>query len=279
MKNIISASRRTDIPAFYLDWLKHCLRKGYAELITPNGKLTRVDLRKEGIHTIVLWSKNFHQFLKNYREFKEYHLFFNFTINDCKILEPNIPELEERLSQLKKLASLFGPERINWRFDPIIFWDEGKENNIKSFKKIAKEAAKAGIKRCYFSFCTYYKKVISRLKQVNFKYYEPGIDEKIELTIKLSNFSRNLGISMYSCCDKELLKVENVNPASCIDGELLEKVSGVSLLSKEKDSSQRKECNCTKSIDIGSYSLRCRHSCLYCYANPQKISSLNLPAI
>ncbi|MCK4557835.1 MAG: DUF1848 family protein [Candidatus Aminicenantes bacterium] len=32
---------------------------------------------------------------------------------------------------------------------------------------------------------------------------------------------------------------------------------------------QRAECRCTESIDIGSYTQSCPHSCLYCYANPR----------
>ncbi|MFA5261694.1 MAG: DUF1848 family protein, partial [Candidatus Omnitrophota bacterium] len=104
MKVVISASRRTDIPAFYLPWLIHCIQVRFADIVTPRGMKKRVDLHPDRVHSIVLWSKNFRHFLARKDAFKEYHLYFHFTVNDCPELEPNIPSLNERLGQVKALA-------------------------------------------------------------------------------------------------------------------------------------------------------------------------------
>ncbi len=51
------------------------------------------------------------------------HYYFHFTLNDYQQenLEPNVPSLESRIQTFKELASLLGPERIVWRFDPVLF--------------------------------------------------------------------------------------------------------------------------------------------------------------
>ena len=127
LKIVISASRRTDIPAFYMPWFMSQIEAGSFEVVNPyNQKAHYVPGTPDKVHTIVLWSKNFGPFIENnygdrMRE-KGFQLFFNFTINsDCSLLEPNVPPLGARLDQLEQLCQRFGPETVNWRFDPICF--------------------------------------------------------------------------------------------------------------------------------------------------------------
>lgn len=269
MKKVISVSRRTDIPAFYLQWLITCLQRGYALVKNPySGIAYKVDLKPQMVHTLVLWSKNFAHFLKQKEFFNDYHLFFNFTINHCSLLEPRIPSIEERLAQAKELANIYGAERIQWRFDPIMLWNNGKENNTKFFSKIARFLAALGIYRCIFSFVHYYEKVKKRLQKMGFNYYIPTKEEKCEIIEQLITIGHDYGLKMLACCDDELLEVPGVEKAHCIDGNLLQRLNG-ELCSIAKDRGQRKKCGCTKSIDIGSYELQpCYHGCIYCYANP-----------
>ena len=59
-KTVLSVSRRTDIPAFYLDWFMQGIEKGFFDVVNPyNRKTSRVDARPRRIHSIVFWSKNF----------------------------------------------------------------------------------------------------------------------------------------------------------------------------------------------------------------------------
>ena len=54
---IVSASRSTDIPAFYTDWFFHRLKVGYSAWTNPfNGKKMYVSY--EDTKFIVFWSKN-----------------------------------------------------------------------------------------------------------------------------------------------------------------------------------------------------------------------------
>jgi len=198
---------------------------------------------------------------------KDYHLFFNFTINDSSSLEPYVPDKAETLKQMRWIADKFGSERINWRFDPVVMWNEGRESNIASFYRLADSIADMGVNRCYFSFATWYGKCVSRAKKHGFDYYVPDTQQQIDMASQLACHAKKMGIVMYSCCNDALVGIDNVAKAHCIDGELLSRLAGYPC-SVSRDTGQREQCGCTKSIDIGSYYPPCRHGCIYCYANP-----------
>jgi hypothetical protein len=98
-KTVLSVSRRSDIPAFYLDWFAAGIKKGFFDVINPyNRRTSRVDARSRKVHSIVFWSKNFGPFLDgpcpDLLERMGYPLFFNFTITGApSFLEPNLPPL------------------------------------------------------------------------------------------------------------------------------------------------------------------------------------------
>ncbi|MDA3897170.1 MAG: DUF1848 family protein, partial [Desulfobacteraceae bacterium] len=123
-KIVLSASRRTDIPAFYMDWFMERIDKGFFETVNPfNQKKTIVPATPDHVHTIVFWSKDFARFIDggfgDRLKKKGFHLFFNFTVNsEVSFLEPNIPPIENRIRQANILCKQFGPEAIFWRFDP-----------------------------------------------------------------------------------------------------------------------------------------------------------------
>ncbi|MCK5684310.1 DUF1848 family protein [bacterium] len=266
MKKIISASRRTDIPAFYMDWFVNGIRNGFVEVENPfNRKKYKVSLVSEEVGVIVLWSKDFHNFFSVRNEFMNYNLFFQFTINDCSFLEPELRCVDIRLEQLEKIVRVYGAEVVSWRFDPIVFWKNGKNNNLGSFKRIAEKAAALGIKRCITSFATYYQKARNRMKNSGIQFFDPRIEQKQEILSKMSDVSASLGIELSLCCQPDYL-IEGVKAAKCIDAQLLSLLFNLKL-SKAKASGQRKDCCCSSSRDIGSYSQLCPHGCLYCYAN------------
>ena len=125
---IISASRSTDIPAFYSDWFLERLRAGYCNWVNPyNREVFRVSF--EGTRMIVFWSKNPKPMMERLDElealgFKNYY--FQFTLNDYvrEGLESNVPPVEERIETFKALAKRLGKERVIWRYDPLILSDD-----------------------------------------------------------------------------------------------------------------------------------------------------------
>ncbi|MCX8036006.1 MAG: DUF1848 domain-containing protein [Candidatus Sumerlaeia bacterium] len=268
MRMVISASRRTDIPAHYYDWLREGLRRGVVEVTQPGtGNVHTVSLRNEDVHTLVLWSKDFRRVIRDLDFWRPQRLYFNFTLNDCPFLEPYVPPLADRIEQMAALVSSFGADRINWRFDPVVYWDEGRRNNLGGFLALADRMAELGLRRCTFSFMTVYRKTIARGRRLGIGWFDPPLPQKREVAAWLADQCRQRGIALFNCCNDGLEGIENLSRGRCIDGLLLARLADEPC-SVERDRSQRPQCGCTVSRDIGSYWMLCSHACSYCYANP-----------
>jgi hypothetical protein len=287
-KIILSASRRTDIPAFYMPWFMEGIKRGVFEVENPyNGRISRVPATPETVHTIVFWSKDFGPFLEG--GFGEkladmgYHLFFNFTINShCPELEPRVPLLDRRLDQLAALCKRFSAEAVLWRFDPICFYSTpgGNFDTLGDFDRIADTAAGLGIHRCITSFLDLYAKIRKRTKRGSgLTFSEPSPKKQKMILLDLNDRLTPLGIRLFTCCEKEILDTlppdAGISPSACIPGKLLTELFGEGI-SLRKDPGQRSAagCGCTVSRDIGSYKAHpCHHDCLFCYANPAKYAT------
>jgi hypothetical protein len=282
LKQVLSVSRRTDIPAFYMPWFMDRIRRGAIEVINPfNRRVRRVDVSPERIHAMVFWSKNFGPFLEaGYGERLQsmgYHLHFNFTVNSTiPILEPGVPDLDQRLEQLRQLCLRFGKAAIQWRFDPIchFFTQTGTHRtNLADFETIAAAAGECGVGICTTSFMDHYRK-IARRTGPGLTFVEPSLEEKTTLLMRMEQILVPLGIQLDLCCEKavldELPSRSSIRSGACISGERIMAVHG-GRVPVRQDPGQRKAagCGCTVAVDVGSYDLHpCHHNCLFCYANP-----------
>jgi len=279
MKDIISCSRRTDIPWWYYKWLQETLKARSIELVNPysNTKYT-VDLSPENVHSMVLWSKNYDNILRDPGFLSKYNLYFQFTVNGySEVLEPNVPPLSSILKQMEMLADTYSPEQINWRFDPIVLSKDGEVNptdkvgraRLDMFKSLCDNFSSNGITRCTISFIDLYDKVKVRLNSKNFEHVTPTEDQVLSFTRKVVEIAEAYGVQVYSCSSPIIEGVEGVERGQCVDGAILTKLFG-ERATKAKDQGQRKACGCSKSKDIGQYTQKCFGNCLYCYANPNE---------
>lgn len=284
-KIVISASRRTDIPAFYMNWFMKQIKTGRFEAVNPfNRKIYHIPASPEKVSTIVFWSKNYDIFIESqyWKTLKKmgYNIFFNFTINSPDtILEPNLPDLEKRLEQVRFLSNEFGSDSINWRFDPLIHYQKNNiiNNPLARFKEIAESISGFGVNRCITSFVDMYGKVKKRCNNISdFEYIPLTETEQVDLLLKMEGELKQHEITLNICCEKKLFELlpnhSTISQSACIDNDLLKDLSGDNI-SLANDTGQRKKmgCKCKKSYDIGSYSLQpCYHDCIYCYANPEK---------
>lgn len=280
MKKVISASRRSDLVAFFPEWLAVAIRGGRTLVFGPSGRAYAVDLRPEKVHTFVLWSKDFGNLLENAYGLKDAlarynQLYFHFTVTGLggSFIERGVLPYREALAQISPLVRLAGhPERVSLRFDPVVFWKEEKRirTNISFFESAAMAAADVGIRDIRFSFAQWYGKALRRAGRLGFRYHDPPLDEKMKLAGDLAQYAGSLGLRLSSCAQDFLAEVPAIVPSSCIDGRLFKRLHpSQEAVSLEKDKTQRRECCCTESVDIGSYSQSCPHSCIYCYANPR----------
>jgi DNA repair photolyase len=279
MKKVISASRRSDVVAFFPVWLSQSLQREKAMVFGPSGHKYSVDLSPENVHTLVLWSKDFlnliknrHRLLENIKKYDQIYLHFTITGLGGTFIEKKSPPPEDAVRQLSELINIAGsPARISVRFDPVVYWKEegSSRSNIQFFEELAPEISSNGIKDVRFSFVQWYGKAKRRALKHNFQYRDPSEEEKIEAAHYLTDIALKWGLNLYACSQNFLTVVKGINPSSCIDGVLLQKLHPKNeAVSLKKDKSQRKECLCTESMDIGSYKQTCPHACLYCYANP-----------
>jgi hypothetical protein len=280
VKKVISASRRTDLIAFFPEWLVEAARKEKAVFLGPSGRTSTVDLNPANVHTFVLWSKNFRNLIENrdglrdgLRKYDQ--LYFHFTITGLggTPVEREVPAPEDAFRQLEPLLSLAGrPGRISLRFDPVIYWMEGSQmrTNLSFFEELAERAASLEIRDVRFSFAQWYGKSKRRAERLGFAYADPPLQAKRRDALYLAGIAGRNGLNLYCCSQDFLADVPGVRPSACIDGRLLQACHPEGLpVSVSKDRTQRKECRCTESIDIGSYTQTCPHSCVYCYANPR----------
>jgi hypothetical protein len=281
---IISCSRRTDIPAFLMDWVIERIKEGYVDVVNPFNRkqISRVSLDPKIVKCFVWWSKNFKAWIKEY--IKNKNLFnsykghsFQFTINSPSELEKNLKiSIEERFKQLKWLINEFGSSAISYRYDPIIFYrNKGSnriKNNLDKFNYIVENVAKLGIKEIIFSFATIYPKVENRMNARGYIPIDPHLGKKQEVLNGLLEICSEYNIHLKACCQPDLLKFDGIEQAHCIDAYKIEKLINEKI-PKIKDTGQRKNCGCSKSKDIGGYTgiFRCKHNCDYCYASPAKI--------
>jgi hypothetical protein len=281
---VISASRRSDIPAFFMPWFMECIARGEFKVVNPyNRKVKRIPATAPPVHTIVFWSKNFGPFLEGgwgdrLRQLG-YHLYFQFTINsDDPVLEPNLPGLDQRLEQLQRMCDRFGPPAVSWRLDPICHYrwkDASIRDNLGDVERIAAAAAAAGIRRCTTSFMDAYAKVTRRAaRHPGFQFVESDRSQRVKILLDLEQVLSALDIELFTCCENETLAAlpvhSKIAAAACIPNDFLMRLYG-GRLSLNHDSGQRRAagCGCRVSADIGSYDRhRCLHDCLYCYANP-----------
>ncbi len=263
---IISASRRTDIPAFYSNWFLNRISDGYILVRNPLFPkiVTKVVLDPKKIDAIIFWTKNPELLIEKLPELDErgFFFYFLFTITPYgKELEPNIPANDLLIQTFKHLSWLIGKDRVIWRYDPIILSDVIDSNfHLDKFYNLA-SSLKGATSECIVSFIVPYKKCLRNMPEM--KIDNIDVQRKTTLLHSLKHIAENFDIKLTLCADEN--DIENIEPSCCIDIALINRLTGKRLPYK-KDPGQRINCNCAESIDIGAYN-SCMHNCLYCYAN------------
>jgi hypothetical protein len=239
------------------------------------GQAMRLSFEPDEIFCLALWSKDFGPLLtpRALKQIAPLHPYFLFTVNDCPSLERGLKTvLADRMDQAATIARRFGPERLLWRFDPIVHWQDerGKpQDNLAGFPKLCEAMARIGVRRCMVSFADLYGKVLRRQRRLGIQFVDPPLQTKLARIGDLADRAAELGIQLQTCCESEIAgKHPNVVAGRCIDGRYLAQVTDADPTGLDLSAQRsRPGCGCTRAVDVGSYS-RCAHRCAYCYANP-----------
>ena len=277
MKTIISASRRTDIPAFYYDWLQKALHDEFVVVANPRyPEITyNVSLNPQEVHSIVLWSKDFGNVVANLGELEKYNLYFQWTITGYnQKVEPLVPRYEVSIENLAILAEKFPSKAFNIRFDPIFLSRDAEDNSSihplesrkKALSRLCEDMKKIGLEdaRITVSYLSIYGNTLNRMKSVGIDVAILNEKQEHRVMRELAEVATSYGYNLYTCANDRFKDIPNILKGHCIDADILQELYGK--CSHAKDQAQRLECGCAKSRDIGGY-LPCKHGCRYCYAN------------
>ena len=275
---IVSASRATDIPAFYAEWFFDRLEKGHVVWQNPfSGQSSFISFAET--HFIVFWSKNpapLMPYLYRLRE-KGVGTYIQYTLNDyiSENLEPNLPPLEDRIATFKKLVEILGPKSVVWRYDPLILTDNVTIDSLLDRIAYISDMLVGYADKLVFSYAdiSTYKKVVRNLRASGVDYREWNYQSMVEFASRLSDVNKERwNFQLCTCSEAIPLERFGIEHNRCIDPDLITRLAPddailQNFLAKAKtDKGQRKHCGCVLSKDIGSYNT-CPHGCTYCYAN------------
>ena len=238
---IISASRSTDIPAFFARWFINRLAKGYCVWYNPFNQQPMY-ISFENTKVVVFWTKNPEPLIKYLPELdaRGIHYYFQYTLNDYEKegFEPNVASLEQRIEMFKKLSDLIGKEKVIWRFDPLILSDQLTPRKLLQKIFHIGNRIKGYTDKLVFSFVDVraYRKVQNNMvketslySKENVTSAEPDGALREELVSGLSKLrehwkSEGWEIELATCGEEVDLEKYNISHNRCIDGELMERI-------------------------------------------------------
>lgn len=263
---IISASRRSDIPAYYSEWLFNRLHKGYCFTVNPINptQFYKIPLGSDIVDAIVFWSKNPYPMLKKLHLLANYQYYFQFTLTPyADDIEKNLPRKKYLTETFIKLSKEIGKNRVVWRYDPILLSPKYTiQYHLQYFETLCGRLS-GYTEKVIISFLSIYRKNKTRCEEHSL--VPPEQQEKNILLSGMAKtaFEHNL---RFEVCSQEIPPDIRypIHSAHCIDLNLINSLTGKNFII-EKDSNQRDLCGCVKSIDIGMYN-SCYNGCVYCYA-------------
>jgi len=267
---IISASYRTDIPAFYGAWFQNRLDAGSCLVESPHGgKPAKLSLRPDAVEAFVFWTRNIAPFAPALEKVRALGLPFMIThtlTGYPKELEPRVIDAGRALAAMRDLADRFGPRVLVWRYDPILVTSlTSLDWHRENFQALA-QGLRGATDEVTVSFAHIYRKTARNLGAAarlgGFDWTDPPVAAKRALIADLADIARSHQMRLTVCSQPEF-QPEGVAAARCIDPGRLADLAGRPI--KHRLKGNRPDCACAESRDIGAYD-SCPQGCVYCYA-------------
>ena len=138
-------------------------------------------------------------------------------------MESGLPKKAELIETFKTLSAKVGPERIVWRYSPILLSQTYTiGHHIKYFEEFAKRL-EGFTNLCRISFLDIYKKIAFSMKSLGI--YDVPEKSKRTLTQRLMEIGMAHGITIGGCGNMDLQAV-GLAPIGCIDSQLVARVIG-----------------------------------------------------
>jgi len=272
---IISASRRTDIPAFYAPWLIERLAARRVRVVNPfNPRQARdVSLAPEDVDAIVFWTRDPAALADRAPDIER--LGHRRTVALVTItgyerdLEPDTPPAAAAIRGFRRLAGEWGgPDRLAWRYDPIVIGARlAPDDHRRLFARLAAELEGA-TRRVVVSFLDVYRKTQRRLgrieRAIDFDFDPVGATARA-LLADLAAMAAARGMSLATCAEPLVDPPARVALGRCVDPLWLSALFPDRVFPRRKDPGQRPHCRCAPAVDVGAPDT-CGFGCVYCYA-------------
>ncbi len=263
---IINTGMRTDIPAFYSEWLLNRIREGYVLVRNPYNPLqvTKYSLSPEVVDLISFCTKNPAPMLPHMDVLKPYGQYWFVTITPYgRDIEPNVPEKKKVMEDFKMLSDTVGVDSVGWRYDPIfVDGEHSVEWHIGEFEQMAKNLA-GYTRTCVISFIDIYKKVERNFPEAREVYNS----DRLTLGKAFIDIAKKYDITIRPCAEGNDLEPYGADCSGCMTVKTFETALHAKLDVPKRSKNQRNgECACLLGTDIGAYDT-CGHLCRYCYAN------------
>lgn len=265
---LISASYKTDIPAFYADWLLARLAAGFCRMTNPwSGEVYEIPLTPGTVDGFVLWTRNIRPLADRLDMVGAIAPFFvQYTVTGYpRALETSTVAPARAVAEIRALADRYGPRAAVWRYDPILFTSLTPADwHIETFARLAR-ALRGAVDEAVVSFAHVYRKTRRNLEaaaQSGFTWRDPKAEEKRALAARLAAIAEDNGMAFRVCAQADVVPPGGAL-ARCIDADRLSDIAGRPIAAPVKGN--RPDCLCHRSRDIGAYDT-CPHGCVYCYA-------------
>ena len=259
---ILNISGRTDIVAFYSNWLINRLEEGFIDVRNPfNPKLvSRIMI--DDVDLLFFCTKNPIPILDKIKDIKK-KVYFHVTLTSYKKdIEPNLPSKKDIIEAIKKLSSIIGKDNLVIRYDPVFINDNYTlEYHVKAFDELC-NLLDGYVEKILISFIDDYKNVRKNYKILNYRELNEN-DYKV-IGTSFSNSAKKHNIKVHTCAEIRNLIEYGFIKDECMSKELALKLTGKTY--KKWKARKNVPCECVEMVDIGVYN-SCKHFCKYCYAN------------
>jgi hypothetical protein len=267
---IISASYKTDIPAFYGQWFVNRLRAGYCKVVNPyNKRIGRVSFAPEDVDGFVFWTKNLGPFLQQLPEVAAFGRPFivQYTINGYpRALESHVTPARHSVEHVRAVIDEYKAGAVVWRYDTIVLSSlTPPAFHLENFAQLCSQLAGL-VDEVVVSFMHLYEKTRRNLNRaaqaLGFSWEDPDSATKASLLGELVEVARTHRLTLSLCGQPDYL-VPGAQEAHCVDAMRLARMAGRPQRTPIKGN--RPGCACFESRDIGEYNT-CPQGCVYCYA-------------
>ena len=277
---IVSASYRTDIPAFYAEWFRRRLDAGQAQTVNPyNGRTSTLDLTPAGCAGFVFWTRNIRPLWPVLRTLAvavaARPFVVQYTITGYpRSLEASVVAPDRAVADIRALAEAFGPACVVWRYDPVLWSDATPPDAHRARFADLADSLRGAVDEVVLSAATIYAKTRRNLNSAaarhGFTWWDPPQEAKAALLADLGAMAAARGMTPTLCAQPDLLAAASsqrpghaLRAARCIDAARLSRVAGQPIQATAKGN--RPGCHCAAARDLGAYDT-CPHGCMYCYA-------------